>query len=233
MEKSDWKLVAKVHQRLPEVGFVDGTPDHQRAHPQQDPKEWRLLDGCVPPEQKDVSEVPETCGILSPRELEITGSPDACFILEMLHSRQWSSEEVTVAFCKRAAIAHQLVNCLTEICFDEAIGQARAVDAQLERTGKLVGPLHGLPFSVKEHVNVAGLRSTMGYCSLAENIAQQDALIVRDLKAAGAIVFVKTTMPVTAMVLETVSNLFGRTTNPRNRHLGAGGSSGGEGPLSL
>lgn len=91
--------------------------------------------------------------------------------------------------------------------------------------------MHGLPVSVKDHVNVAGLRSTLGYCCLADNICQRDAVIVKALKDAGAIIFVKTTMPVTGMAIETVSQLWGRTTNGFNRSLVSGGSSGGEGAL--
>ncbi len=123
------------------------------------------------------------------------------------------------------------VNCLTEICFDEALATARSQDASFKNTGILLGPLHGLPVSIKDHVDVKGLRTTLGYCSWADNLASEDAVTVTALKKAGAIVFVKTTMPVTGMALETVSNLFGRTTCPYNRSLAAGGSSGGDGAL--
>ncbi|OAP57627.1 hypothetical protein AYL99_08365 [Fonsecaea erecta] len=195
------------------------------------PKEWCLVEGNAAPEKQDVSKIPESCDILSLKERDITGSVDATFILKKIHSRQWTAEEVMVAFCKRAAIAHQLTNCLTEICFEEAITQAKVLDAELQRTGKLAGPLHGLPISLKDHINVAGLRSTMGYCCLAENRPEEDAVITKVLKAAGGIIFVKTTMPVTGMVTETTSNLFGRTTLGHNRLLTPGGSSGGEGAL--
>jgi amidase len=137
-----------------------------------------------------------------------------------------------LAFCKRAAIAQQLVNCLTEICFDEALKLALWQDEQFAQNGgKVVGPLHGLPVSIKDHVNVTGLRTTLGYISWADNIPSQDAIYVKTLKKAGAIIFVKTTMPVTGMAIETVSNLWGRTTNGFNRDLVAGGSSGGDGAL--
>lgn len=123
------------------------------------------------------------------------------------------------------------VTCLTEICFDEALALARELDRTFAATGELVGPLHGLPISIKDHINVAGLRSTLGYCFWADNIPSEDAVFVRALKAAGAIVFVKTTMPVTGMAIETVSQLWGRTRCGFNRALVSGGSSGGEGAL--
>jgi amidase len=71
----------------------------------------------------------------------------------------------------------------------------------------------------------------MGYVARRDNIAQQDSTIVATLRAAGAVFFCKTTMPQSGMALETVSNLWGRTTNPYNRDLGAGGSSGGDATL--
>lgn len=186
--------------------------------------------------------------MLSPKELEITAQ-DGTSILEKVHSRYWTAEEVTLAFCKRSAIVQQLVwsliwflvikiadcgeqvNCLTEICYDEALQLAREQDALFAKNGKVVGPLHGLPISVKDHVNVKGLRSTLGYCSWVDNIPSEDAVFVQALRGAGAIIFVKTTMPVTGMALETVSHLYGRTKCGFNRDLVSGGSSGGEGAL--
>ncbi|KAH8173611.1 amidase domain-containing protein [Sarocladium implicatum] len=194
------------------------------------PAQWRLSDEILQSSQKDVSDIPRTCGLLTERELDIT-IRDSTYILEQVHSAQYSAEEVCLAFCKRSAIVHQLVNCLTEICYDEALELAQKQDAHFKETGKVVGPLHGLPISVKDHVNVAGLRSTLGYCSWADNIASEDAVFVQALRNAGAIIFVKTTMPVTGMALETVSHLFGRTTCGFNRKLVSGGSSGGEGAL--
>ena len=60
-----------------------------------------------------------------------------------------TSVEIVTAFCKRAAIAHQCVNCLTEIFFDEAIARARECDEYLEKNGRAMGALHGLPISLK------------------------------------------------------------------------------------
>lgn len=61
-----------------------------------------------------------------------------------------------MAFCKRAAIAQQLVNCLSEVCFDEAIARAKELDTVFRETGKLVGPLHGLPVSIKDCFKING-----------------------------------------------------------------------------
>lgn len=220
----------------------------QRALASKIPEAWRLPQHLLESQQKDVSGIPASCGILSEDELTITAC-DATEILSKVHSGVWSAEQVCLAFCKRAAIAQQLVrrhtwdfgriqliiylqvNCLTEICFDQALQCSRELDHSFKTTGKLKGRLHGLPISIKDHVNVAGLRSTLGYCCWADNIPDEDSVLVKGLKEAGAIVFVKTTMPVTGMAIETVSQLWGRTKNGFNRDLVSGGSSGGEGAL--
>jgi amidase len=73
------------------------------------PSEWIIPDAIKPPDdQFNVMDFPRTSGWFSDRELEITGR-DAVYILEMLRGREWTSEDVTRAFCKTAAAAHQLV----------------------------------------------------------------------------------------------------------------------------
>jgi amidase len=73
-----------------------------------------------------------------------------------------TSEALTTAFCKRAAIAQQVTKCLTEIFFDKALQRARKLDNYLMRTGEVVGPLHGIPVSVKDRFDVEGFDTTVG-----------------------------------------------------------------------
>ncbi|KAK2750126.1 hypothetical protein FQN57_004621 [Myotisia sp. PD_48] len=168
---------------------------------------------------------------LSERENELT-TLTASRLAERIRSREATAVEVTTAFCHRAAIAQQLVNCLTEIFFQDGLDQAKELDRILEATGKPVGPLHGVPVSLKDHYNVKGYPTTAGYCSYAKlPVKENDAHIVKIMRDAGAVVYCKTNNPQCMMVLETVSNIYGRTLNPRNTLLGAGGSSGGEGAL--
>ncbi|KAM3426593.1 hypothetical protein NHJ13734_009369 [Beauveria thailandica] len=149
-----------------------------------------------------------------------------------IKERHFSSVQVAEAFCHRAAVAQQLTNCLTEIFFADAIEQALNLDHVYETTGKLVGPLHGVPVSVKDHYNVKGQPTTAGYISYADHaVKSKDAHIVEILRNAGAVLYAKTNNPQCMMVLETVSNIYGRTLNPWNTALGAGGSSGGEASL--
>ena len=85
--------------------------------------------------------------------------------------------------------------------------------------------------SIKDLVAVKGKHSTLGYIANADNISDEDAVMVSTLRQAGAVLFCKTTMPQTGMAIETSSPLYGTTMNPYNRNLSAGGSSGGEGAL--
>ena len=173
-----------------------------------------------------------TCDILSDEEIDITENHDATDLLAKLASRELTSVAVTTAFCKRAAIAQQLTNCLTEIFFDRALERAAQLDSYLEKTGKTVGPFHGLPISVKDSFNIAGIPSTIGFVSYIDNPpASNNAALVSILLDAGAVLYVKTNIPQTLMTPDSHNNVFGRTLNPHRLTLTAGGSSGGEGAI--
>lgn len=94
-----------------------------------------------------------------------------------------------------------------------------------------MGPLHGLPISLKDNINLVGLDSTVGFASHAGSPAKSDSALVNALEAAGAVPYVKTNVPTAMMIAETVNNVFGRTVNPRCRRVSPGGSSGGEAAL--
>lgn len=98
----------------------------------------------------NVTNICTTCGILTPSEIVITEDYDAVGLAEAIAKKQFTAEAVAIAFCKRAAIAHQLTCCLTEYFEHEAIERARWLDEYLAKNGKTVGPLHGVPVSVKE-----------------------------------------------------------------------------------
>ncbi|KAF9876787.1 hypothetical protein CkaCkLH20_05633 [Colletotrichum karsti] len=195
------------------------------------PEEWRVPKDLLPPEsQADVTAWPETSGWFTAKELAITNST-AAELLPKLASGQLKSLDVTKAFCKRAVAAHQLTNCLSETCFDRAFATAQALDEHLERTGKPLGPFHGLPISLKDNFNLKGLDATVGFASHVGNPSEYDAALATLLEEAGAVFYVKTNVPTAMMIAESVNNVFGRTVNPRNRNLTSGGSSGGESAL--
>ncbi|KIL66043.1 hypothetical protein M378DRAFT_177988 [Amanita muscaria Koide BX008] len=187
------------------------------------PKDW-LLPNPPSPDQLDVTQVPEKSGILSQKEIEITNAPIE-ILLANIASTSWSAVEVTTAFSKRAIIAHQLTNCLTEIFIDRALQRAAWLDKELETTGKVVGPLHGLPISLKDQVCVKGTEHTIG------RVAERNSVLADILESQGAVLYVKTNLPQTIMWPEAYNHIFGRTANPYNRSLTTGGSSGGEGAL--
>lgn len=111
------------------------------------------------------------------------------------------------------------------------MARARELDSHLQRTGNPVGPLHGLPVSVKDTFWVKGVDSTIGLSALAFKPATENAPLVDLLESLGAIVIAKTNIPQTLATLDSCNNLFGRTLNPLNRQWTAGGSTGGEGVL--
>ncbi|KAF7174446.1 hypothetical protein CNMCM5623_007242 [Aspergillus felis] len=210
------------------------------------PSEWRLSESQIPPGmlspaesitnvkeygRVNVMDIPRTCGLLSERELEITEQYDVRELLRSMADKRLTAEEVTVAFCKRAAIAHQLTRCLTEPLFDRGVQRARELDAHLRRTGRPIGPLHGLPVSVKDCFHIKGVDSSIGIAALVCRPATEDAPLIQLLTALGAIVLAKTNVPQTMGALDSANFVFGRTLNPLNRALTAGGSSGGEGVL--
>jgi len=193
------------------------------------PKEWLI----TPPTDDvlDVTDVPVKCGLLSAHELEITEVSEIAVLLNKIATGEWSSVQVTKAFSKRAIVAHQVTNCLTEIFIDRALERATWLDDQLKSTGKVVGPLHGLPVSLKDQITIKGLETTMGYASWIGKVAERDATLTELLIECGAVLYVRTNVPQTLMWPEAYNLVFGRTVNPANRTLTSGGSSGGEGAL--
>ncbi|KAJ5669604.1 Amidase [Penicillium macrosclerotiorum] len=203
------------------------------------PERWRFAEPIPPAEkQRDVTGR-YIQQFLTAREIEITES-DAVDIAAQTTTGRWSAVEVTEAFCHRAALAHQLVNCLHEIFFDAAIEDAKRLDAYLAEHKVPIGPLHGLPISLKDQFHVKGVETTMGYVGWAGTFEGQkddsrrgiyESELVRELRDLGAVLYCKTSVPATLMAGETVNNIIGYTWNPRNRLLSCGGSSGGEGAL--
>ncbi|KAL2012127.1 hypothetical protein VTN00DRAFT_4845 [Thermoascus crustaceus] len=203
------------------------------------PEKWRIKDP-IPP----ATEVRDVTGsyiqqFLSPREIEITET-DALGIAQQTTSGNWTAVEVAEAFCHRAALAHQLVNCLHEIFFDAAIEDAKRLDAYYAEHKKPLGPLHGLPVSLKDQFHVKGVETTMGYVGWIGTFQGKkddprrgvfESELVRELRALGAVLYCKTSVPATLMAGETANNIIQYTWNPKNRLLSCGGSSGGEGAL--
>ncbi|KAJ6145433.1 hypothetical protein N7470_009328 [Penicillium chermesinum] len=167
------------------------------------PEEWRLPKGHVPEDQLNVTDVPMHCGILTEKECEITELA-AAELVERIQSRELSSYEVTLAFCKRAAIAQQLVNCLSEIFFEKALQTAAALDAEYAVSGIAAGPLHGLPVSLKDCFQVEGTDASIGFTAFSNEPAleHEESEITKIMRQNGAVLFCKTNVPLGLMAGE-------------------------------
>src|SRR5690242_350573 len=118
------------------------------------------------------------------------------------------------------------LNAFITVCAEEARAAAKKAEAAVMR-GDALGPLHGVPFAVKDLVNTAGVRTTFGSWALADNVPSADSQAVARLKAAGAVLVGKTATPEFGHKCFTEAPLFGRTANPWNLSRTPGGSSGG------
>ncbi|PVI00155.1 acetamidase [Periconia macrospinosa] len=171
------------------------------------------------------------CGLLTEQEISITEVYDATALAAAIRKRELRVVDVTQAFCKRAAIAHQFTNCLTEILFEEALDRARFLDAHLDSGKTPLGPLHGVPVSLKDTFKIKGYDASIGLAARCFQPADENSVLVDLLLKAGAVLYCKTNVPQTLVALDSHNNIFGRTINPLHTALTAGGSSGGEGAL--
>ncbi|KAJ5086509.1 hypothetical protein NUU61_007816 [Penicillium alfredii] len=195
------------------------------------PAAWHLPKVPSPETGFNALEFIRQSTLLSPKEREITETTDAKILLDQLAAGELSSVDVTTAFCKRAALAHQLTNCCTEIFFDEALEAARHADAHLAKTGKTLGPLHGLPVSMKDLFRIKGQDSTIGWIGLVGKPAVEDGPTTQVIRRLGGILYVKSSIPQSMMMSDCYNHLFGQCVNTVNTRFISGGSSGGESSL--
>lgn len=151
---------------------------------------------------------------------------DAVELAGRIRTKALSPVEVVRAHLERIAALNPKLNAVVTL-IDEALERARAAEAALMR-GDRVGPLHGVPFTVKDCVDTAGIRTTRGSRLFEHHVPASDATVVARLRAAGGIPVAKTNLPEFAFWWETGNLVFGRTLNPWNPERTTGGSSGGE-----
>src|SRR5215471_931197 len=145
----------------------------------------------------------------------------------MVRGREVSSREVVQAHLNRVEAVNPHLNAIVRLLPEQALAAADEADRAVADGGRL-GPLHGVPFTVKENIDLAGTPTTQGVPALAEAIAPVDAPPVERLRAAGAIPFGRTNLPDFALRVHTDSALHGLTHNPWDPQRTPGGSSGGE-----
>jgi amidase len=154
-------------------------------------------------------------------------SLSATELARRIRERALSPIEVVEAHIARIERLHPALNAVVTPTFDQARQEARAA-ADAVAHGERLGPLHGVPITVKDCLDVAGLRATAGLSSRATHVPAEDAAVVARLRAAGAIVLGKTNTPDNCWDQETTNLLFGRTNSPWDVTRTVGGSSGGE-----
>ena len=145
----------------------------------------------------------------------------------MIAGKEVSSVEVIDAHLSRIEHVNPHLNAITRVLADEAHAGAKAADAALA-AGDTLGPLHGVPFTVKQNIDLVGCATDNGVPAFAEAISPVDAPVVERMKAAGAIPIGRTNCPDMALRVHTDSSLHGLTRNPWDPTRTAGGSSGGE-----
>ncbi|MBL8701578.1 MAG: amidase [Alphaproteobacteria bacterium] len=143
-----------------------------------------------------------------------------------IRARKIGCLEVLDLYLARVAAHNPRLNAIVATDVEGARKRARAADAALRR-GRPWGPLHGVPMTIKESYDVAGLPTTWGDPALKDNIATTDSLAVQRLKAAGVTLFGKTNVPLMLADWQTHNVVYGTTNNPWDVTRGPGGSSGG------
>ena len=149
----------------------------------------------------------------------------------LIRQRELSSRELIEAHLEQIRLINPGLNAAIEVFEAEAIAEARTADAAIAR-GEAIGPLHGVPFSIKDSIELAGrvcTAGTVGRKAAAPSL--EDATLVRRLRSAGAIPIAKTNLPDLLFAFESDNLIFGATNNPYDSARTSGGSSGGDAAL--
>ena len=197
------------------------------------PKEYLVPEELLPEGDLDTADFNATevpAKILDPKSLAIT-ELTAVELAKKIKEKELSAVQVLTAFIKRATIAHQLTNCAMDIFFEDGLKRAQELDSYYETTGQLVGPLHGIPLSLKEHYNYKGRVTHAGYVSLLGNVSPEFSLTNQILYDLGAVFYIRTSEPQCLMHLDSINNITGRARNAYKISMSPGGSSSGEGAL--
>ena len=169
---------------------------------------------------------------ISPEKLQEILNAPVTKLVEMLNNDEVTSENLVLIFCERARTIGLSYHLIADTNFKEALEVAKECDKKRQSTPKEnrkeLGPLFGIPISIKDNLKVKGLDATFGLTSRCFQPQIEDAALVAVLKKNGAIPFTKTNVPQMMMTIESVNNIFGRARNPWNPERTVGGSSGGE-----
>ncbi len=152
---------------------------------------------------------------------------EATALAALIRTKQLSSREVVQAHLDRIQAVNPKINAVVTLMAEQALTSADAADKAVAN-GAPLGPLHGVPFSIKDALDTAGVLTQRGSKLFAGNIPDKDATAVARFKAAGGIPLMKTNLPEFSAWTESDNRVTGRTNNPWNLERTPGGSSGGE-----
>jgi amidase len=148
-------------------------------------------------------------------------------LARVIQAKEVSSVEVVTAYLERIDAVNPKLNAIVQLTAETALEQARESDAAIAR-GEIRGPLHGVPITIKDSLDTAGVITTGGTKGRSSYVPKQDATVVTRLRSAGAILLGKTNIPEICLSPETDNLVYGRTNNPYDLSRTPGGSSGGE-----
>jgi len=160
----------------------------------------------------------------TPAELTFASAHEAA---RAIRARAVSSLELTRHVLARIERYNPKINAIATLLAERALAQAQAADAALAR-GEWWGAFHGVPITIKDTFEIAGVRSTAGATALKDHVPAQDAAVVERLARAGAVIVGKGNVPPLAMDWQTTNELFGTTNNPWDTGRTPGGSTGGD-----
>jgi amidase len=161
---------------------------------------------------------------MTDRDLCFTSAVD---LVALIRKRKVSPLEVVKTVLERIEKVNPGVNAYCTVATEQALAAARRATAAVGKRGARLGPLHGVPVSIKDLTPTKGIRTTWGSKIFEHHVPAEDGLVVERLKAAGAIVMGKTNTPEFGAGANTFNAVFGPTRNPWNRDLTCGGSTGG------
>ncbi|MDP8244122.1 MAG: amidase family protein [Candidatus Hinthialibacter antarcticus] len=148
-------------------------------------------------------------------------------IAQAIRNKEISSRDITEACIQKIEAVNPKLNAVVQPCYERALEQAVAAD-QTVAHGDALGALHGVPFTMKDSIETEGLTCVCGTEGRKNFVPKQDAVLVKRLRDAGAILLGKTNVPEICMAFESDNVVFGKTNNPYNINKSSGGSSGGE-----
>lgn len=151
----------------------------------------------------------------------------ACSMARAIREKKISSEELVRAHIARITEVNPKLNAIVQLPAELALEAAQQADTELARS-HIKGPLHGVPFTLKDAIESAGVTATGGTLGRRHYVPREDATVVKRLREAGAILLGKTNCPEFGWAWESDNLIYGRTNNPWNLALSPGGSSGGE-----